>query len=429
MERKHFQWPFYYGWMIVAIAFLSMGVWLAMRSSFSVFLVALLDEFRWSRAATAGIQSVYLLVYTVSAPLVGGLIDRVGPRKVVIPGIIILCIGLGLSGIVRSLTQLYFTYGVIAGVGSAFISIVTYSAVLSHWFQRRRGLASGVSVSGMGVATFTLVPFTQYLIEAAGWRFAFLTTAALVFVLLFPLTALFLHYKPEDVGLPPDPDRGDGGRKGRPVEVVDRTWAETDWTLGRAARKGRFWAVLAYCFLVIIPLYVVLTHAVGLLRGTGFDKMGAAFIVALLGISSTVFKIFWGWLSDRIGREMSFTLGAMAMIIGSLLLVSIEAGAPHWTAYLFVLFFGCGWGVTSPIFMSVAADLFQGRSFGVIYGVNEAVLGIGAALGPWLGGFVFDATGSYRLALLIAAGTALASCPFVWMAAPRKVRRRPRESH
>jgi MFS family permease len=423
LDKKTFQWPFYYGWMIVALAFLSMGIWLALRSTFSVFLVALLDEFKWSRAATAGIQSVSLLVYTVSAPLVGALIDRVGPRKVVLPGIIVLCIGLGLSGFVRSLTQLYVTYGLVAGFGAAFISIIAYSAVLSHWFERRRGLASGIAVSGMGVGTFTLVPFAQYLIGVVGWRFAYLTLAGLIFLLLFPLAAAFLRYKPEEMGLQADPVRSGSAPKKRAVQVVDRVWAETDWTLRRAAREGRFWAVLAYCFLVIIPLYVVLTHAVGLLTGTGFDKMGAAFIVALLGISSTVFKIFWGWMSDRIGRETAFTMGAVSMAIGVLLLLCIEAGASAWLAYPFVVFFGCGWGVTSPIFMSVAADLFQGRSFGLIYGVNEGVLGIGSALGPWLGGFIFDATGTYRLALLIAAGTALASCPFIWMAAPRKVRR------
>jgi len=409
--------------MIVAIAFLSMGVWLAMRSAFSVFLVPLLDEFKCSRATTAGVQSVSLLVYTVSAPLVGTLIDRIGPRRIVLPGIIILCIGLGLSGFVRSLTQLYVTYGLVAGFGATFVSIVAYSAVIPHWFEGRRGLASGISVSGMGIATFTLVPLTQYFIGTMGWRFAYLVTAGLVFLLLFPLTALFLRYKPGDVGLAPEADGSAGARKKRAVEVVDRAWAETDWTLSRVAKEGRFWAVLAYSFLVIIPLYVVLTHAVGLLRGAGFDKMGAAYVLASLGISSSFFKIFWGWISDRIGRETAFTIGAVSMTIGVLLLLTIEAGAPSWFAYPFIIFLGCGWGVTSPIFMSVAADLFQGKSFGLIYGINEAVLGIGAALGPWLGGFVFDATGNYRLALLIVAATALASCPFIWMAAPRKVRR------
>jgi MFS family permease len=409
--------------MIVAIAFISMGVWLALRSSFSVFLVAFLEEFKQSRAATAGIQSVVLLVYTVSAPLVGVLVDKLGPRRVVLPGIIVLCVGLAASGAANSLTQLYITYGLIAGFGAAFVSIISYSAVLSRWFDRRRGLASGIAVSGMGAATFVFLPFTQYVISAAGWRMAMFATAGVVFLLLFPITMAFLRYKPEEVGLPPDSDKGDATTHKRMVKVLDPAWAETDWTVTRVLQEGRFWAVLAYCFLIIIPLYLVLTHGVGLLKEAGFNPMGAAFIISLLGISSSVFKIFWGWMSDRIGRELAYSMGIATMIIGLLLLVAIEWGAPHWCAYAFVLFFGCGWGVTSPIFMSVTADLFGGKSFGVIYGMNEAVLGIGSAIAPWLGGAIFDLTGGYEVALFIVAATAAGSVPFIWIAAPRKVRR------
>ncbi|MBA4417757.1 MAG: hypothetical protein C0392_07585 [Syntrophus sp. (in: bacteria)] len=162
---------------------------------------------------------------------------------------------------------------------------------------------------------------------------------------------------------------------------------------GGAAKERRFWALLAYSFLVIIPIYVLLIHGVKLLVDRGLSRMDAAFMIALAGIASSVFKIFWGWPSDRAGREITFTIGAVAMALGVLFLLFVEAGAPLWLTYLFVLFFGCGWGVTSTTFMSVAADLFAGRSFGLIYGINEAVIGMGSALGPWLGGFVFDQTG------------------------------------
>jgi MFS family permease len=403
-----------------------MGVWLSMRTTFSVFLVAFLDEFHWSRASVAGVQSVSFIVYTFSAPLVGALIDKYGARKVVLPGIVVLCIGLFFSAFVKSLFHLYLIYGVLVAFGVTFISIIVYSTILSHWFQVRRGLASGIAVSGMGVGTFALVPLTQYLISAAGWRSAFMILGGAVFVLLFPLTAIFLRHKPAELGLNVDGITGLDGNVNpsqRKVEIVDPVWAKKDWTLSAAAREKRFWAVLAYSFLIIIPIYVLLIHGVKLLIDRGFDKMDAAFMIALAGISSSVFKIFWGWLSDRIGREITFTLGAFAMALGVFALLLLEGGAPLWFAYLFVLLFGCGWGVTATTFMSVAADLFQGKSFGLIYGTNEAVIGLGSALGPWLGGFVFDQTGTYRIALLIAIGASLASCPFLWMAAPRKVRR------
>ena len=424
MRRKPFSWPFYYGWVIVGIAFLSMGVWLAMRATFSVFLVVLLDEFHWSRASAAGVQSLSFVVYTCSAPVVGMLIDRFGPRRIVLPGIILLCGGLLLSATVQTLFQFYLFYGVIAACGVTFVSISAYSAILAHWFEARRGLASGIAVSGMGIGAFALVPLIQYAIDTEGWRFAFMVLAGLVFLLLFPVTAVFLRHKPSELGLRPDGASWGTAPKIGPVEVIDPRWAETDWTLKRASREGRFWSLLGMGFLSIIPFYLILIHGAKLLVDRGFSGMGAAFIIAFVGINSSVFKVFWGWLSDRIGREITFTAGVGATVLGIVFLLLFEAGGSRQTAYLFALFLGCGWGVMAPIYMSASADLFQGKSYGLIYGVLESVIGLGSALGPWLGGFVFDATGSYGTAFLIAIAACLMSCPFLWIAAPRKVRRR-----
>ncbi|MBA4417756.1 MAG: hypothetical protein C0392_07580 [Syntrophus sp. (in: bacteria)] len=244
MEKKLSKLPFYYGWMIVAIAFLSMGVWLSMRTTFSVFLVALLDEFHWSLASAAGVQSVSFIVYVFSAPLVGTLIDRFGARRVVLPGIVILCAGLFFSASVKTLFQLYLVYGVVVAFGVTFVSIVVYSTILSHWFQLKRGLANGIAVSGMGIGTFALVPLTQYLIDSVGWRSSFMILGGIVLLLLFPLTAIFLRHKPAELGLQVDGIDGTDGSSGviasrqRRVEVVDPQWAGTDWTL-RGGSKGK----------------------------------------------------------------------------------------------------------------------------------------------------------------------------------------------
>jgi MFS family permease len=366
------------------------------------------------------------MVYTFSAPLVGALLDRFGPRRIILPGIVILCAGLFLSSYVQSLTQLYIFYGVIVAFGVTFISIIAFSAILSRWFEKKRGLASGVAVSGMGIGTFVLVPLCQYLIGAVGWRSAFMVLAGIVFLLLFPISALFLRHKPADLGLKPDGPGVAGGPKKRRMEVVDRTWAETDWTLARAAKERRFWYLLTFTFLSVIPVYVLLIHGMKLLVDRGFDKMGAAFLIALLGITSSGFKIFWGWMSDHKGREITFTAGAIIMALGTFCLAVVDAGGPLKIAYLCIVLFGAGWGVTAPTYMSVSADLFQGRSFGLIYGVTEAVIGLGCAVGPWLGGYTYDRTGSYQTICWIAIAAALVSCPFAWLAAPRKVRTIPR---
>jgi len=420
--------PIYYGWTIVVVAFLSLGTWLAMRTTFSLFLIALLDEFHWSRAAAAGVQSVSFIVYMCSAPLVGSLIDRFGPRRVIPPGIVVLCAGLFLSSRVHTLAQFYLFYGVIAGFGVTFVSISPFSAVLSRWFQKKRGLASGIAVSGMGVGTFVFVPLTQYVIGGAGWRSAFMVLSGCIFLFLLPLSALLLRRSPQDMGLAVDGAEGIAERK-RGIEIVDRVWAETDWTLKRAAREVRFWSLLLFSLLIIFPVYLVVIHGAKVLADSGLGKMDVAFMIAVVGITSSAFQVFWGWLSDRVGREVTVSLGATALMLAIFLLLLVEQGRGRSLTYLFVFFFGCGWGVTAPMFMATAADLFQGRSFGLIYGITEAVIGVGCALGPWLGGLIFDVTGSYRIAFLAAIASCAASCPFAWAAAPRKVRRRLKGSY
>jgi len=421
VERTRWKPPFFYGWIIVGLAFLSTGVWSSMRTTFSVLFVALLEEFRWSRAGGAGVQSLAFVVYTFAAPAVGVLIDRFGPRRVVLPGIMLLSAGLCLSSRIQSLPQFYVFYGLIVGLGVTGVSIVAYSAILARWFERRRGTANGIAASGMGLVTFALVPLTQYVIDVAGWRTAFLVLGVLVLLLLFPASAVFLRHTPQEMNLLPDgtPPMS-GKRKG--LRIIDAGWAQTDWTLARASREGRFWALLAFAFLVIIPVYMLVIHAARFLVDCGFTRMTAALMIALVGVVSSGFRIFWGALSDQVGREKTFTLGAWCLAAAALCLYGLRASNVPLPAYLFVLLFGAGWGATAPTFMSVSADLFQGRSFGLIYGVTEAVVGLGSAIGPWLAGFIFDWTESYRLAFLVAAGLSVLSSGIVWLAAPRKVR-------
>jgi len=126
---------FYYGWVIVAVALISMAGWFGIRTSFSVFYVALLEDFPWNRGDSAGVQSMAMITYTIMAPIVGGLIDRFGPRRVIAPGIFVLCLGLVLCATIKNLNQFYLYYGIIVGVGVTSIGIISYSAILAHWLE------------------------------------------------------------------------------------------------------------------------------------------------------------------------------------------------------------------------------------------------------------------------------------------------------
>ena len=411
----------YYGWVIVAVALVSTGFWMGIRACFSVFYVALLEEFPWSRADSAGVQSLALLVYTFFAPLVGGLIDRFGPRKVILPGILILFLGQILSALTKNLLHFYLIYGVISGIGISCIAIVSYSAILAHWFEKKRGLASGIAVSGMGLGTFFLVPLSQHFILLWGWRMTFVATGVLLLIILLPLNGLFLRHKPLEMGLHPDglePSEPEGPAEGRPTHSKG---PEIDWTLPMAMRTGPFWYLLAFTFLSYTGIFLVFVHNVRFMVDQDINRMTAAYIFAMVGIVSSLFRIFWGWLSDRIGREKTFTAGAICACLGIVSLMIIGSTGAKVFATFFFIFFGMGWGVTAPMFMAVSADLFKGKGFGLIYGIVEGGIGIAGALGAWVGGFIFDRTGSYQWAFVLAIFFFVLSILFVWLAAPRRV--------
>ncbi len=413
--------PFFYGWVIVGVGIVSMAFWFGIRASFSVFYVALLEEFSWSRGETAGIQSMSLITYTFIAPAVGGLIDRFGPRRIIIPGILVLASGLILCSSIHTIGQFYLIYGVIVATGVTSIAIVSYSAILAHWFEKKRGLANGLAVSGMGLGTFIFVPFSQQCISFLGWRLTFIIIGGLVILITLPLNAFLLRHKPQDLGSNPDGDKRNGLHESRKFSTAHNSSLNTDWDFKSAYKTGRFWYLMAFPFLAVIVVYIVLVHHVKFLIDQGMDKSTAAFVFGVTGIISLIFRIFWGWLSDSIGRETTYTIGSMCIFFGVISLVLIEISGNTQFVYPFIFFFGSGWGVTAPMFMSAAADLFKGKSFGLIYGILEGVIGIGGALGAWLPGFIFDRTQSYLGAFYAASLIILISCLFIWLAAPRKV--------
>ena len=412
----------YYGWIIVAVALISMALWMGIRSSFSVFYVTLLEEFPWTRADSAGVQSVALITYTLMAPLVGGLIDRFGPRRVIVPGIMILASGLMLCSYIETLTQFYLYYGVIAGAGISCIGIVSYSAILAHWFEKNRGLASGIAVSGMGLGTFLLVPMSQQFINWWGWRMTFIITGCLVLVILVPANALFLRHKPEELGQFPDGENSGDLHKNQHTQDKPTSHLSNEWTLKEALNTMRFWALIIFPFIALFGIYIILVHNVRFMVDQGVAKMTAALIFAIVGILSSIFRIFWGWLSDHISRELTYTLGIICACLGVGSLLLFEIMGSRFFIYSYAILFGIGWGATAPMFMAVAADLFKGRIFGLIYGFLEAGIGIAGALGAWIAGFIFDKTQSYQAAFVLVIVAFILSGIFIWLAAPRKYR-------
>ena len=409
---------FYYGWVIVGVALISMAFWFGFRSMFSVFLVPMVEDFGWGRGEISGVQSVAMICYVIAAPVAGGLIDRFGPRRVILPGIALLAGGLVLCSTINGLLQYYLFYGVLCGFSVAFISLAAYTAVIPHWFEKRRGTASGFAASGMGLGIMLFPPFTQELISNWGWRSGFMVMGLLTAAILLPLNGFLLRHKPTDIGYRGSDGRPDDAGTERTVPADQRHGDEFRWSLGAAARTANFWALMMFPMLIMIGVYMVLTHFVGFLVQQGVSSMAAAWLFGLIGLTSTVFRVVWGVVSDRIGRERSFSVGMIFFCVSFYCLVLFQAGGGLWLIYLFVMLIGVGWGSTAPIFMTTAADLFHGPAIGIIYGLVEASVGVGGALGSWIGGYLFDKTGSYLWAFGVAVLAAALAAVMIWVAAP-----------
>lgn len=419
---------FYYGWVIVAVAFVCLALAYALWYSFSVFFVAMLAEFGWSRAGTALVGSTFMVVYGLSSPLTGIAVDRFGPRVVVPAGAVLLAAGLFGSSQVSEPWHIYVFYGVFTGIGVNLVGSMVQSIVLANWFSRRRGTAIGLAAAGIGVGTLVGVPALQKLIEVAGWRTAYLCLGAVILVVIPPLAIKFHRHRPEDMGLLPDggPPRQPAEERRRPAtRVVDQAWAEHTWTVRDALRTRRFWFLGAMLFFAPLAHQAVMVHQVAYLVDRGLHPMFGASLVGLVGISGSAGKILWGWVSDRIGREGAYSLGMLCIVCGIVLLSSLSDATQTWRLYAYALVFGMGYGASAPLNPAIVADVFQGRRFGSIYGMVYIGAGAGAALGPWTSGLVFDLTRSYDGAFLLSSLAALLSLVFVWLAAPGKVRQVP----
>ena len=415
--------PFFYGWIIVAVAFVTMGVGVNARTAFSLLFPPILDEFGWERGVTAGAFSFGFLVSAALSPSLGRLMDRRGPRVVIELGVGLVAAGLMLATLVREPWHLYVTLGVLVGGGSVCLSYTGQALYLPNWFVRRRGLAMSVAFSGVGVGSIILLPWLQTLIGRSGWRSACWAMGILVLVLLAPLN-LLLKKRPEDLGLEPDGDRSSraAAAASRAANVVDPAWADVDWTLGRAMRTARFWWITLGYFCGLFAWYAVQVHQTKYLVEVGFSPTYAAWALGFVSLIAIPGQIALGHLSDRIGREWVWTAGSLGFVICYLALLGLRHAPTPALLYLMVVSQGLlGYGLTSVV-GAIPAEIFEGRHYGTIFGTLMLAAIAGGAAGPWVTGALYDATGSYTLAFWIAIGCSVLSAVAIWLAAPRKVR-------
>ena len=419
--------PIYYGWIIVATSFITLGVAFGVWYSFSVFYLAIINDFAWPRATTAGIFSLFTISHYLCAFLTGGLIDRFGPRLVIPTGALWLAASLALLAKAQDIFDFYLIYGMLAAIGVSLIGFVPHATFLPRWFVQRRGLALGVAMAGVGVGMLTVPPAMQQIISNHNWRYAYQVLAIIV-LFIIPINLFFQRRDPQQIGLRPDGAirvssqsisiKKDSRRN--PV-IIDQNWATTEWTSSKALKTRRFWYLAMGFFFGPFAIQGVLLHAVAGLVDGGMTAGMAASIFGFLGICGSVGKITLGFFGDRWNRETANTIGMAAATLGVMALAGMQL-QPQLLPYLFAIGFGFGYGAAAPLFPSIAADIFQGRHFGRIFGLLSLNLGFGGAAGAWFSGLIFDQTGSYQAAFTLDIIALWLSCLCFWLAAPRQIR-------
>jgi MFS family permease len=414
--------PFFYGWVVVAVTFVTMAIGVNARTAFSLFFPPILSEFGWERGVTAGAFSFGFVVSGVVSPLIGRLMDRAGPRAVMELGIALMGGGLLLAPLTSAPWHLYVTIGVMVGAGSVCLGYSGFSLFLPNWFIRRRGFAIGIAFAGVGIGSITLLPWVQHLIEQKGWRAACTAIGLMVLIALAPIN-LLLRKRPEDLALLPDGDAVLHEAAAKPASnILDPTWAATDWTLPRALRTTRFWWLALGFFCGLYVWYAVQVHQTKFLLDIGFSPnvgVWALGVVSLLGIPG---QIVLGHASDRIGRETVWAISCLGFAICFASLIALKYQPSLLLVYLMVFTQGAlGYGVTS-VMGAVVLEIFQGPHYGSIYGTILLIGLAGGALGPWLTGLLYDLTGSYILAFAIAIGVSALSGFAIWQASPGKIR-------
>ena len=387
----------YEGWRVVAAS--AVGVFVSFASllvyTFGVFLKPLGEEFAWSREAVSSAFGIAAVMVAVSSPLLGLLFDRFGPRRVIVPSLVIFgCAFASLAWLTPRLWHLYTVFAVLGLVANGTAQMA-YSRTVVSWFFRRRGLALALMMCGGAVGAMVLPPVAQRLIDLLGWRGACVVLGAMVLAIGLPTVLGFVRERPSPIG----------HRERAPGAAVSE-----------AMRSRVFWILVIVLFVASIAQNGAIAHLAALLTDRGVTATGAAFAVSAMGGASLLGRLVTGWLLDRYPAALVSCVLLCLAALGTFLLAgahSLAVGA------LAAVLIGFGMGGEADVTPYILSRFFGLRSFSMLYGFTWTAYALAGAIGPVLMGRVFDATGSYEALLVrLAAATLAVAALMLWV--PRR---------
>ena len=390
---------------LVALVVLTFAMNLVARGvpeTFAVFLLPVQKGLGVSRADITLTYSVYMVAFGLSGPFAGQLIDRLGARVAYGFGLASLGVGYLLAGFATELWHYLLTVGLLGGLGAAALGMIVASALLSRWFSTGIGSIMSLPYAAIGAGMLLLPPLTQVLILHYDWRVAHMVLGACV-LLTLPLVMLL-----------PLERMAAGSQEWRAMRIATAASVTGHWRIATALRTSAFWGLFAAYLFTAVASFSVLPHSVAYLIEHGFEPLVAAGAFGFAGMLSAIGIVAVGWLSDRFGRRQTATLSYISTIVGIAALTLVSFSPTLALVYAFVFFFGLMQGARGPIIVAMVAVLFPG-GVGAIYGTLSVAQGLGAGLGSWGSGLLYELTGRYIVSFLVAICACLAGLASFWV--------------
>jgi MFS family permease len=389
----------FYGWYILAASFLLLFFQSGARFSFGIMFKPMMAELGWNRASISSVFFLNMIFFALTLSVAGRLYDRYGPRWVIFISTLLLAAGYMCTSLVRSLWQFHLFYGVLTAIGTGGASVPLIAALMSKWFEKRRGLAISLALSGACLGQFILVPVFNRIILTYNWRASYLLIGLIILGVNTILAFTVIKGDPEDLGCKPY-GQADAENNTAPIDTGNLVTGEKDLNLRQAMKTCSFWLFLAFMFVCGGGDFLVATHLVPFVTDYGVSPTTAANMLALFGLMSLGGILIAGPASDLIGNKIPI---AATFVLRLLLYAMIIKYRNPISFYIFAGGFGFTFLVTAPLTATLAGRLYGFAHVGLISGFITTIHHLGGGFWAYMGGLLFDKTGSYQLIFVFSA--------------------------
>jgi MFS family permease len=389
----------FYGWYVLAASFLILFLSSGARFTIGISFKPLIAEFGWSRSSLSLSVFLNMAVYSLSVIATGKLYDRFGPKWVIVISTILVSSGYMLIALTQTLWHFLVLYGVVAAMGLGGTTVPIVAALMSKWFEKRRGLTISLALSGNCLGQFALVPLFTTLIAEYGWRASHFWIGLMMLVLNLGLTFLVIRGDPEDLGVAPYGRKEESAIVSAPGEARSVPLVK-DMGLGDAMRTSSFWLFVLFMFICGSGDFLITTHMIPMVTDVGIPAATASNMLAWLGLLSLAGILVAGPASDLIGDKIPIALTFLLRVFAFLLVIAYQNMVSF---YVFALVFGFTFLVTAPLTPTLVGRLYGFSHIGVLSGFITTIHHLGGGVAAWGGGVLFDLTGSYQAVLIISA--------------------------